>query len=89
MDTDKSLPTARDRRLAGRQFLAFSSVESDPNASSANWLRAELTKMAELLRLGRSLWVYEPSTGSLVAIDSPDQLLVWARRHFPVAQFEL
>lgn len=89
MTTENTGPTKREKRLAGRQFLAFSSVESDPNASSANWLKAELTNMADLLRSGRRLWIYEPTTGALVSVRSPAQLLDWATRHFPVAGFNL
>lgn len=84
---DGASPTERDRRLAGRQYLAFSSVQSDPNASSVNWLKAELARMAGSLEAGGRLWLYEPATGSVVPTTSPDRLRDWAARHFPVAEF--
>lgn len=75
-------------RIASKQFLTFASVEADPHASSVGWLQARLAEMADVVRAGGSLSVYEPAAGALVQIDSPEGLSAWAERHFPVARFK-
>ena len=88
MNKDKTHTDAQHRRAAGKQFVIFVSIESDPNASSVSWLQARLTEMANGLRDGGTLTVYEPAVKDTIHITTADELLVWASRHFPVADFK-
>jgi len=44
--------------------------------------------MADTIRAGGTLSVYEPGDGNLVAINSLEDLSAWAYRHFSVACFK-
>jgi hypothetical protein len=88
MNKDKTHRPAQYRRAAGKQFVLFASIESDPNASSVTWLQTRLADMAQTLRAGGSLTVYEPAVKKAIHITTTDELSAWANRHFPVARYE-
>ena len=89
MNKDKTHGPTQYRRAAGKQFVLFASIESDPNASSVNWLQTRLAEMAKTLRAGGSLTVYEPAVNDTIHITTTDELSEWANRHFPVVRSEL
>ena len=69
-------------------FLDFASVQSDPNASSVGWLRARLLVLASRLSTGAELSLFEPSKSANVPVRSISELVAWANKYFPIAEFK-
>lgn len=69
-------------------FLDFASVQSDPNASSVGWLRAKLLVLASRVSTGAGLSLFEPSQNASIPVSSISELVAWADKHFPIAEFK-
>ena len=74
--------------VAPKLFSDFAAVQSDPNASSVGWLRARLQVLASRLSAGAELSLFEPSNCASVPVTSISELVAWANRHFPIAEFK-
>ena len=88
MDNREDSSATEGMLVDGKRFLVFAAIESDPDASSVGWLQARLAELAEGVRCGRRLSVYEPAARRLVPVSSIAELSAWARRHFPIADFD-
>jgi hypothetical protein len=69
-------------------FLDFASVQSDPSASSVGWLRAKLLVLVARVSTGAGLSLYEPSQNTSIPVNNISELVAWANKHFPIAEFK-
>ncbi|NOS82385.1 MAG: hypothetical protein E8D46_11290 [Nitrospira sp.] len=67
-------------------FDDFASVQADPNASSVGWLQAKLRVLSARVSSGGGLSLYEPASGTLIAVNMLEQFAAWADRHFPITK---
>jgi hypothetical protein len=57
-------------------------------ATSVGWVAAKLHILAERLKRGDQLSLFEPAQQQVVPITSDREFATWAKRHFPVARYE-
>lgn len=80
----------RERGIVDQNlYLQFVSIQIDPNASSVGWLKAKLAVLASRLREGKPLHLYDCGTGAVISITNLSDLVAWAEKCFPIAEFHL
>lgn len=58
------------------------------SATTVGWVAAKLHILAERLKRGDQLSLFEPTQQQPVPITADREFATWAKKHFPVARYE-